>query len=102
PVGRHLRLGGTTNGQDMEIVGVARTARYSSLKREIPPVTYISWLQSPKTRRLQEMFFELRAIGNPLALAATVRQIVHQVGPQVPLADITTQSQRIDQTILQE
>jgi predicted permease len=102
PVGRHFRLGGKTNGMDIEIVGVARTARYNSLKREIPPVTYTSWLQTPKTRRLQEMVFELRASGDPLALANTVRQIVHQVGPQVPVADMTTQSRRIDQTIQQE
>lgn len=102
PVGRHFGLGGTNNATDVEIVGVARTARYNSLKREIPPVTYIPWVQSPKGRRLREMVFELRATGDPLALANTVRQIVHQTGPQVPVADMTTQSRRIDQTILQE
>ncbi len=102
PVGRHFGMGGKTNATDIEIVGIARTARYNSLKREIPPVTYISWIQSPKGRQLRQMFFELRATGNPLALANTVRQIVHQVGPQVPVADMTTQSRRIDQTILQE
>lgn len=101
PVGRHFRLGGT-NGMDVEIVGLAKTARYNSLKREIPPVTYTSWLQTPKSRRLRDMIFELRTSGDPLALTNTVRQIVHQVGPQVPLADIITQAGRIDQTILQE
>ena len=102
PIGRHFTLGGKTNATDIEIVGIARTARYNSLKREIPPVTYMLWVQAPKTRRLREMVFELRATGNPLALANTVRQIVHEVGPQVPVADMTTQSRRIDQTISQE
>jgi macrolide transport system ATP-binding/permease protein len=102
PVGRHFGLGSKTNATDLEIVGIARTARYSSLKREIPPVTYMAWIQAPKSRRLNEMIFELRAVGNPLALANTVRQIVHEVGPQVPVADMTTQSRRIDQTISQE
>jgi macrolide transport system ATP-binding/permease protein len=102
PVGRHFGLGGKANATDLEIVGIARTARYSSLKREIPPVTYIAWIQAPKSRRLREMVFELRATGDPLALSKTVRQIVHEVGPQVPVADITTQSRRIDQTISQE
>jgi len=102
PIGRHFRLGGKKNAIDVEIVGVARTARYSSLKREIPPVTYIPWIQSPRTPPLRQIFFELRATGNPLALSNTIRQIVHQVGPQVPVADITTQSRRIDQTIRQE
>jgi len=102
PVGRHFGLGGKTNAADLEIVGMARTARYSSLKREIPPVTYIAWIQAPKSRRLREMIFELRAAGDPLALANTVRRIVHEVGPKVPVADMTTQSRRIDQTISQE
>jgi macrolide transport system ATP-binding/permease protein len=102
PVGRHFSLGRKKNATDIEIIGVSRTARYNSLKREIPPVTYIPWIQTPKTRRLREMVFELRTTGNPLALANTVRQIVHQIGPQVPVADMTTQSRRIDQTILQE
>jgi macrolide transport system ATP-binding/permease protein len=102
PIGRHFRLGGTTNGIDIEIVGVARTARYNSLKHAIPPVTYTSWLQTPKGRRLREMVFELRTTGNPLLLANTVRQIVHQVGPEVPVANMTTQSRRMDETILQE
>lgn len=102
PIGRHFSIGGKTNATDIEIVGIARTARYSSLRREIPPVTYIPWIQSPPSRRLREMVFELRATGDPLALTNTVRQIVHQVGPQVPVADMTTQTRRIDQTILQE
>ena len=102
PLGRHFGLGGSTNAMDMEIVGVARTARYNSLKREIPPVTYFAWSQSPKGRPVREMVFELRAFGDPLALTKTVQQIVHEVGPQVPVADITTQSRRIDQTISQE
>ena len=32
---------------------MARTARYSSLKREVPSVTYASWLQTPESRRLR-------------------------------------------------
>jgi macrolide transport system ATP-binding/permease protein len=48
------------------------------------------------------MFFELRTAGDTLALGNSVRQIMRQAGPQVPLADMTTQSRRIDQTILQE
>jgi len=101
PVGLHFTLGGKKNGVDIEIVGLARSARYSSLKDDIPPVTYTSWLQS-KEGGVRQMFFELRTTGDPIALTETIRQIVHQVGPQVPLAEVITQSHRIDQTINQE
>jgi macrolide transport system ATP-binding/permease protein len=86
----------------LEIVGVAKTTRYSSLKDEIPPVVYLSYLQAGKGAPLQQMYFELRTGGEPLALAKTVRRIVHDVGPRVPIADMTTQARQIDETIVQE
>lgn len=102
PIGRHFSFGAKKNPIDIEIVGVAKTARYDSLKREIPPVTYLSWLQTPKRRDLHAMYYELRAAGDPLELASAVRQIVREVAPQVPVAEVTTQSRRIEQTITQE
>jgi macrolide transport system ATP-binding/permease protein len=101
PVGRHFSLGGK-DPVDVEIVGLAKTARYNSLKRDVPPVAYTSYLQSEKNRPIEQMFFELRTKGNPLALADQVRRIVRDVSPNVPVADITTQARRIDTTISQE
>ncbi|HEY3742210.1 MAG TPA: ABC transporter permease [Bryobacteraceae bacterium] len=101
PIGRHFTFGGN-KGADVEIVGVARNARYASLKRDIPPVTYAPWSQANKNRMVREMYFELRAAGDPLALANSVRQVVREASPLVPVAGLTTQVQRIDQTISQE
>jgi macrolide transport system ATP-binding/permease protein len=101
PIGRHFGFG-NTDTVDMEIVGVAKNTRYNSLKREIPPVAYTSYLQAGKIRPVEWMYFELRTSGDPLALANTVRRIVHQASPQVPIADMTTQSRMIDSTIVQE
>ena len=44
PVGRHITVGAarTSKPLDLEIVGVAANARYGGLKREIPPVVYMS------------------------------------------------------------
>ena len=100
-VGRHFAFGGKQQ-QDVEIVGVAKTARYSSLKQDIPPVAYTPYLQAGKARHVQWMYFELRTVGDPLALANTVRRIVHEAAPQVPVADVTTQSRVIDRTITNE
>ena len=102
PVGRHFGLGRKDQITDVEIVGVAKTARYNSLKHDVPPVTYLSYMQPGKMRPLDQMIFELRTAGDPLALAGQVRLIVHDVSPKVPVADITTQARRIDSTISQE
>jgi ABC-type antimicrobial peptide transport system permease subunit len=48
------------------------------------------------------MFFELRTMGNPMALAETVRKVVHDAAPLVPVTNVMTQKQRIDSTITPE
>ena len=85
----------------LEIVGVAATARYGGLKREIPPVVYVPYAQVPPPQ-LREMTYALRTDGDPLRYVAAVRQIVHEADGRVPVTNIKTQAADIDQTINQE
>jgi macrolide transport system ATP-binding/permease protein len=101
PIGRRFGLG-NSQADDLAIVGVAKNARYSSLKQAIPPVVYLSYLQDVLKRPPMPMYFELRTAGNPLALAQSVRKIVHDAAPTVPVTGMMTQTQRIDSTIMQE
>ncbi|MGH8639911.1 MAG: ABC transporter permease, partial [Burkholderiales bacterium] len=88
PIGRHFVLSISTP-VDLEIIGVSRTARYNSLKGDTPPVVYIPY--SLKFRPLGQMTYELRAAGDPLALAAAVRQVVQQADSRVPVSGLGTQ-----------
>ena len=99
PIGRHFGGFGGEGGKldDFEIIGVAKTARYNSLKGATPPVVYI-----PFNQRVDGMLFELRTHSDPLGLVSMVRQIVRQADPRVPISDVNTQSQQIDQTINRE
>jgi predicted permease len=99
PQGRHFGLGGSAP-VDLEIIGVSKTARYNSLKRDIPPVAYVPYSQN--LRNLNSMTYELRASGGPLSLAGAVRQVVRQADARVPVSNVGTQAARIDQTISQE
>jgi predicted permease len=100
PVGQRIGLGDAKNPADIEIVGIARNSRYNDLKHENPPVVYVPFTQDVKD--LGRVAFELRTAGNPLALANTVRGIVHEANAAVPVSDVGTQSATIDQTISQE
>jgi macrolide transport system ATP-binding/permease protein len=101
PIGRQFGLG-NSSGAKLAIVGIAKNARYNSLKEAIPPVTYIPYLQNIVNGPPTAVFFELRTAGDPLALAETVRKTVHAAAPAVPVTDVMTQSQRINNTITQE
>jgi macrolide transport system ATP-binding/permease protein len=101
PLGQHFAFR-TRKPLDFQIVGVARNSLYSSLKRAVPPVIYISWAQSPNGWFIGGMYYEIRTAGDPLTLANTVRQVVHQANPRLPVADLTTQVHQIQSTIAPE
>lgn len=103
PIGRHVILSERRDNprpRDMQIVGIARNARYGGLKREVPPVLYIPYNQGyPQP---EEMVFELRAAGDPLAYVSAVREIMRRADSRVPLSRVRTQAAEINQTINQE
>ncbi len=96
PVGRHFGLGGR-NAIDYEIIGVAKTSRLNSLKQDVPPVAYV-----PYTPNVRQAVYVLRAAGEPMAFANTVRQAVRRADARIPISEIVTQAKQIDQTISQE
>jgi predicted permease len=105
PVGRSLTLGGMgfmKTRTDMEIVGVSRDARYGGVKRNVPPVVYIPYYLQPASYPVEQMVYELRTAGDPLAYVNSIREIVKRADSRVPVTNVETQVAEIDQTINQE
>jgi predicted permease len=98
PIGRRFGFG--KDGANIEIVGVSKNARYSTLKSDIEATAYTAYGQN--TSNLGQMVFELRTAGDPLALAGAVRQIVQQSDSRVPVTNLRTQSGQIDLILNQE
>jgi macrolide transport system ATP-binding/permease protein len=102
PLGEHVLLGDREQGKyrDMEIVGMVGNTQYGGVKRKMPPVVYFPYDQGyPEP---EEMVFELRTAGNPLAFADAVRAITRQADSRLAVADMQTQAAEIDGTISQE
>ncbi len=94
PLGRRFGLG---SQKDLEVVGVARQARYQSLKEDIPTLVYLPYGSEPAS--LGYLNFEIRAAGDPLRLSAAVRRSVAQADARLPVGEISTQQLQIEQTI---
>ncbi len=104
PIGQHLILSksGTAGdvARDMAIVGVCRNSTYGDLTGEARPVAYIPYDQGfPEP---DQMVYALRTSGDPLRYVNSVREVVRQADPRVPVADIRTQVAEIEQTVSQE
>jgi predicted permease len=87
--------------QEMEIVGVAKNARYGDLRGEYPAIVYMAFRQN-LFRPAEEMTYALRAAGDPLTLVNAVREIVRQADARVPVTGVKTQADMIERTMTAE
>jgi len=103
PIGQHIVISrrAPLESHEVEIVGVAKNARYGALKGDFPDVAYLPFNQGSYVP-VEEMTFALRTTGDPLRYVNTVRAIVSQADRRVPVTDIRTQAAQIDQTMNQE
>lgn len=85
----------------MEIIGLAKNARYGGLRSEFPAVVYMAFRQN-LYYPVEEATFALRTAGDPLLLAGTVREIVQQADRRVPVTNLKTQAAMIEQTMTAE
>ena len=100
PVGKRFGLGGQQHSRDVEIVGVVRDAKYTSLRGETPPTIYFPFRQQAGS--LGQMNFEVRTSGDPAALVTAIREAVSEVDKNLPLFDVITQKEQADQSLTQE
>jgi predicted permease len=93
-LGRHLGLGPTAP-LSIEIVGVVRDFKAGDLKDKPSPYTFTAALESPD---LSEMTFYIRSRQDPRALAEAARRVVAHYDPALPVVDIRTAADQIEQT----
>jgi predicted permease len=93
--GNSAAWGQNDNGPGYVIIGVVRDAKYDSLRREISPTAYV-----PATGGGAS--FEVRTAVDPTSSIPAVRAVVDQVDHNLPVFDVTTQSQYIDRLLFQE
>jgi hypothetical protein len=102
PVGQRVTsFGFRLKPQEMEIIGLAKNARYDDLTGEFPATVYLPFEQNLDVP-VDEMTFFLRTAGNPLSYAGTVREIVHQADARIPVAGLSSQAAQIDGEIVEQ
>jgi predicted permease len=93
-VGHHIAFPMSKSLSDLEIVGVARNARYDSLRGDPPNVAYLPFVQH--IARIETgMSFEVRAAGDPAALVPSIRKVVLGIDGSLAISDVKTQQEQI-------
>jgi predicted permease len=94
PLGRWIG-GLEAKGVSFQIIGVVGDAKYQALRSETEPTIYI-----PQTS--EGTMFEIRTAADPASMIPAVRSLVSQIDKNLPIFDVATQSEVIEQSIFQE
>ena len=81
------------------MIGVIKDTKYDSLREAAPPTIYVPYPQVPSRGGF---VFEVRTAGDPLASIPAVRDAVRRIDANVPLQDVSTQMDQIEQRFMQE
>jgi predicted permease len=83
PIGKRLRVG-DSNEPPVEIVGVAKTAKYVALSESPIPLVYLAYKQRPQKR----MTVLAESLGDPKDLAAPLRDLVRGLDANQPVYNV--------------
>jgi predicted permease len=97
PVGQRFGSSMETTSQ-LEVVGVVRDVKYDSVRDAAPPTMFVPYPQT----RVGGGVFEVRTHGSPGAVTGGVREAVRQMDQNLPLMDVSTQLEQIEQRFGQE
>ncbi|HEU5450581.1 MAG TPA: ABC transporter permease [Terriglobales bacterium] len=82
------------------VVGVVGDVKYNQIREDAPPTMYVSYLQRPQFATL--MTFLLRVDGDPRAVMSGVQREALAVDKDVPVLNLKTEDEIIDQVLVLE
>lgn len=101
PLGRRFSIPDWVgDASPIEIVGVAENAKVHDLREQPVPTAYMPLLQEPDA--VLAVTFEVRTASNPGILAASVGRLIRQTDSRVPLFDVKTLTEQVNESLVQE
>jgi predicted lysophospholipase L1 biosynthesis ABC-type transport system permease subunit len=95
-VGQHLKQ----RNDLIEIVGVVRDSRYTSVREDPPPTVYQTFLQTRTGRGQMALYVRLSTA--PGAVLSQVRQAVQDIDRNLPLFDIHTLTEEMGAVLIRD
>jgi predicted permease len=98
PLGRHIGWR-RDNSIDIEIVGVAKDSKTSTLRGEVNRFVYVPYMQQDE---IGQMTFYVRVRGDASNIAPSVRAVAQRVDPNMPIFDMKTMTTTVDELLFVE
>ncbi len=92
-------ISGPKGDQPARIIGVVKDHKYTGITEETRPMLWTVFTQGGA---VNELNVEMRVPGDPMAMLPTVRKVIAQIDPDMPLLDPMTQSAVFERSISQQ
>ena len=89
PVGQRVR--GGEKAPWLTVVGVVEDVKHYGLERDVRPGVYLPLPRIP----LSTISFAIKTAGDPASLAETVRSVVREMNPELPIYNARTMEERL-------
>jgi predicted permease len=100
PVGLHIGMGSDPGTKtDIQIIGVVKDIKYTNLRDEIPPQCFLPYLAD---KYIGFMTVYIRTTLDTQQLAAALRAKVRQLDPNIPIYDLRSTNEQIDNSLRTE
>jgi putative ABC transport system permease protein len=103
PIGKRIRVQGNPKNAYARIVGIVADVRDQSLATEPRPLYFMVHSQTPVLLQgtMRQVTFALRSDGDPMALAASLRGVIRDIDPGLPVSPIRTFGDGVARTLAQ-
>lgn len=91
-------IGGTKGENRFTIVGVIGNSKYKRVNEKSKPTLYFPYAQHPS---ISNLHVELRTSGDPQALVPSVRSVLHDLDPNLPMQKPMTQRAQFEESFSQ-
>jgi len=95
-LGQLMKFGGGSGPLDMQIVGIVRDSHHSDIRETPRPFVYVPYRQR---KSLTSLTFYLRTSTDPTSLSNSVRATLAQLDASLPIYDVHSFDDQIDQRL---
>jgi predicted permease len=95
-VGRHMGSARQNETMDIEIVGLAQNAKYSEVKRDVPPLFFRPYRQDDE---VGSMTFYVRTAVDPSSFLVNIPKVVARLDANLPVENLRTLTQQVQNNI---
>jgi predicted permease len=104
PIGQHFQFELKNGTRVFELVGIAQDTIYADLRSAPEPIVYLPYLQQMHEidRQGEGMTYEVKTYGDPNALVPAIREAIRSIDDKLPIQNVKTQSNQIDEMMARE